>query len=209
MTPTQIETMARRQYNAVGDTFYSSEEIMDYIYKAQMEFCKYTFMLKKTYETVTVAGQSEYPMPSNTISIKRIELNGEKVEPISFRENDDIVIANDPTTTLDYSGWYYEWGKSFFFSTTPATAGLTIKAFVYAMPQPVTITSTIEIPEEYHLDIVTFVNYMMAMKDENGAAAGNYQNTWLVALREARKLERRKLRGDSFASVQLEGVYGY
>ena len=203
MTPTEIETMARRQYNAVGDTFYSSEEIMDYIYKAQMEYCKYTFMLKKIYETVSVADQNEYPMPSNTISIKRVEFNGTKVDPISMRENDDITLANDPTISLDTIAHYYEWGDSIFFSNAPASSGTTIKIYTYSMPQAVTITSTLEIPGEYHLDVVTYVNYMMSLKDENAAAAGTYQSTWLQSLREARKLERRKLRGDSFASVTL------
>ena len=205
MTPTQIETMARRQYNAVGDTFYSTEEIMDYIYKAQMEFCKYTFMLKKVFSTATVVGQTEYPMPSSTISIKYLEVDGVKLDPISMIENEELNIANYTATAADVTGSYWQWGQSFFLSNEPVTAGLTIKVYTYAMPQPVTNISVIEVPAEYHLDLVTYVNYMMAVKDENGNAGAAYQGEWISALREARKLERRKLRGDSFASVTLTG----
>jgi hypothetical protein len=42
----------------------------------------------------------------------------------------------------------------------------------------------------------------MAMKDENAVAAREYKAMWIQAMTEARKLERRKLRGDSFTSVK-------
>ena len=203
MTPTQIETMARRQYNAVGDTFFSQAEINDYIYKAQMEFCKHAFMLKKTYSTTTVADQKEYSMPSQTIAIKRLEVDGWKVEPISFNENDDLTVLNDASALAGNTDYYYQWGTSFFFTTAPTTTGLTIKVYTYSMPQPVDTTSTIEVAEEYHLDIVTYVLMQMALKDENAPAARAYEVTWLKALSDARRLERRKQSADSFKRVRM------
>jgi hypothetical protein len=203
MTPTEIETMARRQYNAVGDTFYSQAEIMDYIYKAQMDFCKHTFMLKKTYTTTTVADQSEYAMPSQTIAIKRLEVDGWKVEPISQNENDDLTVLNDASALAGNTDFYYQWGQSFFFTTAPTTSGLTIKVFTFSMPQAVENTSTIEVPGEYHLDLVTFVLKEMALKDENPNAARAYEREWMDALQKARRLERRKQSADSFKRVRM------
>ena len=157
---------------------------------------------KKTYSTVTVADQKEYPLPANTMSIKRLELDGLRCTPISFAENDDMIVANDATTGGS-TDFYYQWDGSFFFGTAPATSGLTIKIYSYSMPQAVENTSTIEIPGEYHLDLVTYVTYCMAAKDENPQAAGNYLKDWVTALRQARKLERRKLTGDEFKSVTV------
>jgi len=201
MTPTQIETMARQQYNASQDNFYSPAELQNYMYMAQMEFCKYTGMLKGKFETTSVANQKEYDLPDYTISIKRLEYDGVKVSPIDMRENDDIEILNTATATTDQPAFYYQWNNSFYLSPTPNDAK-TITAWVYKRPQPVTTTSVIEIPEEYHLDIVNFVTYKMAMKDENAVAAREYKAMWIQAMTEARKLERRKLRGDSFTSVK-------
>jgi len=202
MTPTEIETMARQQYNSVGDTFYSSSEIMSYIYMAQMEFCKYTSMLKGTFTTTSVANQKEYPFPDYTISIKRLTFDGNKVTPTDFREDDDNAAFNSVTTTADQPAFYYQWGDSFFLTPTPKDDGKTIKAYIYKRPQPVAVTSTIEIDTIYHLDIVNFVTWKMALKDENSVAAREYQNMWTNAMLEARKLEKRRLRGDSFASVK-------
>ena len=202
MTPTEIETMARQQYNSVGDTFFSSSEIMSYIYMAEMELCKYTNMLKDTFETTSVAGQKEYPFPETTISIKRLTFDGNKVTPTDFREDDDNEAFNAITTTADQPAFYYQWGSSFFLTPTPKDDGKEIKAYVYKRPQPVTITSTIEVDVIYHLDIVNFVTWKMSLKDENPVAAREYQNMWITALQDARKLERRRLRGDSFASVK-------
>ena len=204
MTPTEIETMARAQYNAIGDTFYKESEILDYIYKAQMDFCRYTNMLRDTFTTVSVVDRTEYPFPSNTISIKRLEYNGLKVTPISIKENDDISLSSLDTTSSSLSNFYWQWGTSFFLSFKPETAGVEIKCFVYKRPQRVTITSTIEVPDEYHTDLVDFVNWRMALKDENHPAARDFRDQWIAAMREARKLERRKLRGDAFASVWIE-----
>lgn len=201
MTPTEIETLARQQYNAVNDTFFAQSELLNYMYMAQMEFCKHAFMLKDTFTTTSVVDQKEYPKPDYTISIKRLEYDGEKVSPIDFRENDDVSILNSATATSDQPAFYYEWGGSFFLTPTPNDAK-EIKCYVYKRPQPVSITSTIEIDEMYHLDIVNFVSWKMALKDENTTAAREYQTLWMKAMADARKLERRRLRGDSFTAVK-------
>ena len=202
MTPTQIEEFARQQYNAVNDTFFTQDEILNWIYKAQMDFCKYTFMLRDVFTTTSVADQKEYSFPENTVSVKRLEYNDQKVTPIDFREADDVSNFNVAITITDTPTYYYQWGNSFFLVPTPSESSVEIKAWVYKRPQLVTNTSTIEIPEEYHINLVDYVNWRMALKDENPAMAAEFRGQWENAMIEARKLERRKLRGDSFTSVK-------
>lgn len=201
MTPSEIETMARQQYNAVSDDFFSQAEIMNYIYKAQMSFCKYTNMLRTLSTDSTVIDQEAYDFPTGTMSIKRMEIDDIKVHPIDFMERDRITVRSSVNQiTSDQPNYYSTWDRKYYLTPIPSEVK-TITLYTYDYPAAVTISSTIEIPEEYHLDIVDFCVWQMATKDENPNAAKIAQNSWVEAMREARKLERRKLRGDSFLSV--------
>ena len=55
MTPGEIETAAREQYNAVNDTFWSSAEIMNLIFQATSEMANKTWCIKSTETQSSVA----------------------------------------------------------------------------------------------------------------------------------------------------------
>ena len=76
MTPSEVETAARRQYNATGDTFFSSEELAQLMYFGQMELAREVFCIEQTYSASTVSGTQGYAYPSQVIGIKRITVDG-------------------------------------------------------------------------------------------------------------------------------------
>ncbi len=74
MTPTQIEEAARRRYNSVGDTFWSSDEIMQLMTDACLELAKEALVIEATYTTSTVVGQIQFPsgeLPTRVKSLNR------------------------------------------------------------------------------------------------------------------------------------------
>lgn len=210
MTPTQIETTARNKYNAIGDNFFSQDEILTYMYEACVELARHAQMIETTYTTSTVASQQEYSYPTNTIAIKRITYDGKKLKPITFREDDSITGLNQSTTSTGTPQYYAIWNETIYLRPIPSAVA-SLKIFSYNEPSALTISSTLEIPTQFHMDIVNFIVSEMASKDLNYTAADRYLQKWEKAKIEARKWQRRKNRGDSFSTVQDEDmmVEGY
>ena len=126
MTPTQIETIARRMMNATGSNFWSQEEIIsDYLYMAALEMAQETFCIENRYTTATVADQQEYAVPSRMLAIKRLEYDSQKLMPIDFQKLDSIDL-NTNTTITGTPQYYYHFDSSFGLYPAPAEADKTI-----------------------------------------------------------------------------------
>jgi hypothetical protein len=207
MTSTEVETAAREQYNAVGDTNWSQTEVMRLIYAACLDMARKSLVIEDVFTAATVAAQQEYTYPTNTISIKRVTYNGAKLEKISFKEDDYLTGRNQATTATGTPTHYSEFNNTIYLRPTPAEIG-TLKVFAYVEPQAVTTTSTLEIPSLFHMDLVDFVLARMYAKDKDFNSAQYFQNLWGTHITEARKYVRIKNKGDSFAAVQDEEQLG-
>lgn len=203
MTPAQIEEAARNKYNATGDTFYTTDEIVDYIYQAQLELAQVCPIIEATYTTTSVASQQEYSFPSYTSEIKRITYDGRKLQPITFRDDDTLTALGQSTTTTGTPECYAVWNRTLYLRPLPSEAK-TIKIFSVNEPQPMTSASSLEIPSLFHMDVVDFVLMQMALKDENARASMIYEKRWEAAKRRAIAWCKKKKRGDGFAAVQSE-----
>lgn len=197
----QLLTMARQRINAIGDSFWSDAELYDAIYQAQMDLALETRCIQQVYTSTTVASTQQYSKPTNTITIKRVEYNGYKLEPITMREDDAITLSNAATTSTGVPEYYFEWGDSIYLRPIPSDAN-TLKIYSINMPQAVSATSTLEVPTRYHLDILHYMIYVMLAKDEQVAQAANYYALWEKAKFRAKKFERVRLRNDSSTHMQ-------
>jgi hypothetical protein len=204
MTPAQIEAAARNKYNATGDTFYTSAEIVDYIYQAQLELAQVCPIIEAVYTTVSVASQQEYSFPTNTSIIKRITFDGKKLSPFTFRDDDAVTGLESNTTTTGTPEYYATWNETLYLRPIPTTAALTIKIFSINEPQAMSTSSALEVPSLFHMDIVDFVAAQMAYKDENSRVGDAKMALWEKAKLRAIAWCRKRKRGDSFASVQSE-----
>src|SRR4051794_5385415 len=120
MTPAQIEAAARNKYNSTGDTFYTSAEIVDYIYQAQLELAQVCPIIEAVYTTTSVASQQEYSYPTNTNTIKRVTYDGKKLPPISYRDEDTVPVLSpttNPSPTHDFNA---DWNRALCLKNRPA-----------------------------------------------------------------------------------------
>lgn len=203
MTPTEIVTTARRRYNAVSDSFWSDEELLNLLYEACLDLSRFTKCIEVIYSTATVVGQQEYQYPTSTIAIKRIQYNGRKLKPVTMREDDSITGLNQSTTDSGTPQYYFIWNEILFLRPVPDTVG-TLKIFSYNEPQALTASSTLEIPTQYHTNLADYMASEMAAKDLNFTAAQFYSNKWEKFKVQARQWETKKKRTDSFSAVQDE-----
>lgn len=202
MTPTEIETYIRQRYNAVGDNFFPQNEIFNYIYAAQMELAQEAFCIRSVYTTSSVASQRVYDFPSLTLSIMRVEYDGQRIYPNDFID-DDALTGNNPNETVTGVPQYYQvWGSELYLRPVPSTSSLTIKIYSYNIPDTVTTTSTLDVPSRYHLMLVDYALYCMFAKDKNFNMAQYHYDLWKKSKELASKTERLRMVGDTYRVVK-------
>lgn len=200
MTPAELILYAKQQYNAVNDTFFSDAEMYNYVYDAEMQLAREAQCIRRTYTTSTASDQQEYARPSNAFAVKRITYNGQKLTKITDRQDDSLTLFNQTTTATGTPQYYFEWGDTLSLRPVPSDIG-TLKIFTYDLPQAVTNASSLEVPSRYHLDLALYVVSQMAAKDKNFEASKAYFDRWTKKLADAKRDERKAVRGDAFSSV--------
>jgi len=198
MTPTQIETHARQLYNAVGDSFFPQEMIFNIIYQAQLEMGIEADIIEQTFSTTSVADQREYTYPDNTVSIKRIEYNGEKITKVEL-DADPKNSLTEPTGTPDS---YAIWNDVIYLFPTPDTTSDTIKMFTYERAGAVTATSTLQVPAQYHLGIVDLILAVFFAKDKDRQMSIFHRNIWNETKERALMEVAKRKRTDRNAQVR-------
>ncbi len=204
MTPQQIMEAARRRYNAIGDTFWSDDEIYQSIYDGELQASiDAPGIMERIYTTTTTAGTQEYAFPTNVLAVKRVTYNGQKLKKITMREDDSITGLNQDTTDQGTPTYYYEFDESIFLRPIPDDA-LTLKIWAYQEPDTVNATATLELPSVFHMSLVDYVLYQMAFKDSNHNAADRLEKKWEKAIMRMKAWVAKRKRTDSFAAVQDE-----
>jgi hypothetical protein len=200
MTPLEIEAAARDRYNAIGDPFYPTSMIMNLIYQASMQLALEAFVIERKYTTTSTSGTREYPYPTNAFAIRRVEYDGKKIFPTTL-ESDTKTSTTETTGT---PGRYAIWNEELVLFPTPDTTSDVIAVYTYNRPQEVTTASTLEVPAEYHLDMIDFILSIMYGKDQNLQLSKYYREVWERNIQRIKRHEMKKKVGDEFAVVQEE-----
>lgn len=201
MTPQELVLYARQQYNAVGNTFFADEELFKHIWAAQMRLARDALCIQRVYTTSTVASQQEYSFPTNAIGVKRITCDGVKLHHITFREDDSLTLSNSTTTSTGRPQYFALWNKTLYLRPIPDSV-YTVKIFTYNRPQEVTSSSSLEVPEEYHQDLMDFILAKMCLKDQNFQGEASYMAKWNESVIRCKRDQKKLLRTESYTAVQ-------
>ncbi len=201
MTPGEVTTFARQQYNAVNDTFFSDAELYSLLWMAQNELAREANVIEQTYTTTTVVGQQSYSYPAQIHTLKRVTYDGLKLEPITFREDDVLTLGNAATTQTGKPNYYSVFNKILYLRPTPDDT-LSLVIFGYCEAQQVSATSTLEVPTHFHQDLADFLLWRMAAKDKNYTGAEYFHAAWKEKVKAAKAWTRKRMRGDANAHVQ-------
>jgi hypothetical protein len=209
MTPLEIETMARRRYNAVGDDNWSSAEIAELIYQGSLEITRECgLVIERKFSSTSVSGTGEYSFPEQAAAIKRVTYDGRKLKEITMREDDALTLENQLTTDTGAPEYYYVWNRTINIRPIPGAAE-TIEVFAVCNEQELTPTSTIDIPDRWHGSLVTYVVKEMAAKDLNWGMYDRYDAKFEVEKVRIRAAIRREKRADGFRVVSCEESLPY
>lgn len=205
MTPSQIETAARRRLNAVSDTFWSSDEVIEnYLYHACLEMARETRVIESSTTTSAVASQQAYAYPTGVAEIKRITHDGKPLALIDMQKADMLGNATGTTQTGTPTN-YWIWGQYINLFPAPASSGSSnIKIWYYGEPAAVTSSSTLEIPSVYHDYLVTGTVFYMVCKEPSDPRIPLFRKEWDEALAKVRMHVQRKKRAAGFNRVNVE-----
>jgi hypothetical protein len=207
MTFSDIEEAARAQFNAIGDTFFSTTDFENAIYQASLILAREAMCIEATYSTSTVAGTQEYSYPSNTIAIKRVTYDGKKLQPVNMREDDSLTLLNSGSTTQGTPTYYFIWDDTVYLRPVPSAVG-TLKIYSYNEPSQVTSASTLEVPSQFHMDIVDYILHRMYAKDGNLQMSQFHLSLWSEAIKSAKRWAQRRKRADAMPVVMDEESLG-
>lgn len=202
MTPQEIELRARRMLNAVGSSFWSQTEIMDYITAVCKDFSVETECIENYYSTSTVASQEQYTIPTRAIKIDRVEVDGSKLQKIDERQRD--AMRNNITTTLTSRPQYYFEANEVFELYPVPDAVYTMKVRTIDYHDAVDTSSTLEIPVEYQEIIVHGVVAMMSWKEVGDPRGDKFWNLFEQKKKIAAAKVRKLKRGDNYTRVKTE-----
>jgi hypothetical protein len=206
MTPTEISTMARQVYNAVGDTFFPDVLMYNFMYGAQLEAAREAFCIENVYTADSVAAQQQYSFPTNAIAIKNLKYESKELDKISQQEYDSITYGQT-TVQSGTPRAYWQWGENIYLYPTPDTSTTgAIEIFTYDMPQAVSVSSTLDIHPQFHIDIVNYCVKQMFAMDQNSAMMDRYQGMWDQAKLGIKEWAKKKRRGDKMAQVQRDDI---
>lgn len=205
MTPAQIESAARRGYNAENDTFWSQDEVFKVIYEAEVILAEdYLVIEDRDTSITTVAGTRSYAYPDLTLAIKRIEYNGEKLRKTDFREDDQLTQSNSNTTVQSEPQYYQEWDETIYLRPVPDAAN-TLTIYRYKLPTLLTTASTaLTVPEYCHSALIDYVKFVMSSKDGNVRMSQLFESRWERSKLRIQRLTKKRKRTDSFARVKEE-----
>lgn len=207
LTPLQINTAARQRYNAVGDTFWSDDEIYLQIFQACCELATEGFVLESSYTASSVASQQQYTFPTQAVAIKRVTYDGKKLTPIDFREDDIMTGLNAATTDTGTPQCYAIWNDTLYLRPIPSGSSSTIKVFCNIEPGTVSASSTLEIGNELQMALVNFILSEMSAKNKNYQGAQHYRQLWLADVERAKRLQRLKKVRDAYNVVKNVDMY--
>lgn len=214
MTITELINQTRAQYNATADTFFGDSEIIQYIYEACTILARECLLIEG-YDASqsTVIGTQTYTVPTNAIILKRVTYNGQKLQPIDFRQDDSLTYLNQNTVASGTPIYYAIWNRQVYLRPIPSAVG-PIAFFTFDMPAALTTLSILPIPAQFHMSLIPYGLSAMYSKDKDFSAAGYYKSLWLEHVSEAKKWAKKMRRGDSFTAVKdadgsFETILGY
>lgn len=205
-----ITAAARRKYNSTSSSFFADAELWDLIYQAELEIATVTKCLegRTVISGGSIDGTQGYAFPTGVLEVKRVEYNGAKLQPIDFRQDDALTLANSNSTAEGDPLYYYVWDNTLYLRPIPDTSSVQIRVYYYKEPTIVTSSSqTLEVPALFHMSIVDRVVAEMAAKDQNFQTAQYYMDLWENKhLPRAKAWARKRRSGDAFNTVKDESA---
>lgn len=173
LTVSEIAIRVKRQFGDEYGAQITDDDILRWVNDAMRDIALKNNLLPVKSSTALVAGQQDYTLPTDLVTLDTIRYGTTKLQPLSQQEADEFM---DTTTTNTGTPLYYSrWGSTISLYPIPdssAVSGGSLALYYNREPNAVTdLSSTPEIPRVYHLRLV---EYCIAQAYELDESAEQY-----------------------------------
>jgi hypothetical protein len=191
---------ARRELLEINPSFWSDAELLRHANRAELDYANRTRCLESSAYTTLVQGQTDYPLPSDCISVRGMmhnipntdgRDNWRRIYPTNL-EKVMQEVPNFLSDEVDDQGGnqrYWIWNNTLYVHPAPDADNATqIWLYYKSKPTPLTLTSdSINLPEELSEAIVEFILWKAWSKEEEDDKADEHHAEYLRCIGEGRK----------------------
>lgn len=189
LTLSDVRSQVRRNVRDTASSStlrrYSDATLLVYINEAQRAVINDTWALSSSSSTTLVAGSTYYDIPTNTIKVWRVTVDGANLPELDLRQLD----ADSADAAWNTGGT----PASFFYDRTnqskiglqpfPITAGSTLKVFFYNMAADLAVDADVPFDTNlrlysYHDLLIYYVSFRILVSEHRLDEAAIYQQVY-------------------------------
>lgn len=179
MQAQQIITQVRSALVEPVPGFWTDSELLSWINRAELDFNNRTHILEGKNFTATQQGISEYPLPSNCLSVTAMLLNTavagddpnwQRIMPSNLEKTmqQNPNFLSTVTDSQAPARSYMIWGRTFYLSPTPDTTGSgNLVLFFKAKPIPLALASQqLNLDDSFQDGLIAYVLWKAWEKEQ-------------------------------------------
>jgi hypothetical protein len=165
MLVSEIATRVKRQFGDESGAQITDADILRWVNDAQREIAVNNSLLQTIATSSIVAGNSQFSLPPDLLTLHSVILEGRKLNEISSKDIEEYFA--DTSVGEPHSFWV--WGSKLHLAPTPASS-ITNGLVLYYTRIPVAVTTvgdTPELSQQYHNRIVEYCIAQAMELDDN------------------------------------------
>lgn len=169
-----IADRVKRQFGDEAGSQITDADIVRWINDAQRDIALANNLLQIKANTATVAGQADYSLPTDILTLHSVTYKGDKLTGLSLQESNELVGSRQDNSSGTPTH-FWRWANSISLYPKPADASAPLVLFYTRRPVEVNSIGTgvfPELPAQYHSRIV---EYCLAQAYELDANFEGYQ----------------------------------
>jgi len=186
--------------------FWTDAELYMYMSDAESDINQLVSCYELTTTAASVTATSGYTLPSDLISLTRVEYDGYPLKQIDQRDRyrlDQPGYGGTLTQGKPTHCWLY--GTDMVYLWPTPDSAKTITYYYTAEPADISTASTaFSVPQQYHSAIQDYVLYRCFAKDQDQAKAEWHKREYMQAVMDARTKEQRRRWAGGFPCVKSE-----
>lgn len=164
----QIVDRTQRQIGDLAGVLITRAAVVDWANEGQLEIVRKTECITKHKQTNTLKDDGAYELPTDFLFMKRVTLDGKRLEETTLDDLDNLNNAIDLTDSSTPSHFYLS-DNILFLYPTPATAGMG-NLDIWYVRQPDLLVNDEDIPEIpvwMHKEIVQYCKIQARELDDD------------------------------------------
>lgn len=203
MTIGQLIDHCQLAYNsAVNDDFFPNQWFITMIWRAETELAIQGWVIERTYTTTSTSGTREIAWPTNALAIKEVKYDYVPLKKVTLKDDPKSDVTDPSGTPTAYAVWE---NTIIMYPTPNVTSDVILVRAFMAPDQLSATTDSLNVPDEYQIQLVDYVLGQMALKDQNLQLAQVYLQKWEQTVERCRQQRRRRLRADK--SMRVRDTY--